>query len=722
MGLIIVLFIFYDTSSVWNVRFLGKWGYGLSHFPGEVISESITYVASGSGYYIFDIRNPCSIQKIGEFQTLGICLHSFSVYETLLCIPETRWGVSLYNISDLRNPIFISRYSNYRRLGRVHSVRFNGRYSYVACESGLVIIDFSDIRNPREVGRYNTPIDAVYSLFVSGNYAYLANGWGGLRIINIENPSQPYEMGRYTLPTRCEDVYVRDTLAFTSFQAVSEGGGLVVLNVSNPSNPIFVSRIDVGSNSFTLAVNNNYAYLTTLYPTAVNIIDISRPESLKLVGRYLPPSQIDPLFSGIGVKENLCFTCMVHKFGSQLIILDVSNPRSPVVLDSFKDFPLGTWEISGYGNIVYTSHTPVPAGGGISVFDISEPSQIRLIGTWQEDTAQYTQFKVDGNFLYTAGKSNTGRKRVFQIFDITIPENPRLIGYFETTGMGTGIDKKEDYVYFVWSSTRRRYYLWVFDVREPSQPRIVAFCSLPYSGKISISNNYAAIAGWSQGVILVDISNPTAPRVVSCIGTPEIAVYSLKFRFPYAYFVEVTGFGVVDFSEPTNPVLVFYDTLINQFYEVRAWGIDVSEDLVVISAGPKGVLVYEILDPRRPKLCGFHRTFEWAQQVFYNEGKICVADAGGIAIFEYTGSHINEKKSILSQKIKIKNNFLILRDDFRNVQNIKISIFNSLGQVLEVIQIKDKKEIPLIKIKKGIYFILVETDKKKIKEKVVLTY
>ncbi|MEO0089496.1 MAG: T9SS type A sorting domain-containing protein [candidate division WOR-3 bacterium] len=718
MSLIIVLLLFYDTSNVWNVRLLGKWGFGLPYFPGEVISESITYVGSGSGFYIFDISNPRSIQKIGEFQTLGICLNSFSVYETLLCIPENRWGIGLYNISNLRNPIFISRYTNYRLLGRAHSVRFNGRYAYVACERGLVIIDFSDIHNPREIGHYYTPDDVAHSLFVSGNYAYLANGWGGLRIINIENPSQPYEVGRYILPTTCEDVYVRDTLAFTSFQEVLAGGGFLVLNISNPSNPTLVSRIDVGSNALTMAVNNNYAYLLTVYPTAVNIIDISRPESLKLLGRYLPPSQIDPAFWGIGAKGNLCFTCMIHDFGSKFIILDVSNPSTPVVLDSFGDFPLSTWEISGCGNFIYTSHLPAD---GISIFDISEPSQIRLTGTWQEDTVHYLQFKVDGNFLYTAGRSYTNKKRIFQIFDITDPENPRLIGYFETTGMGKGVDKKGNYVYFVYSNyMRRKYNLWVFDISEPSRPRIVATCSLPYPGKISISDKYCAIAGWSEGVILVDISNPTNPVLVSRIRTPDIAVYSLKFRFPYVYFVEVTGFGVVDFSEPTNPVLVFYDTLINQFYEVRAWGIDISEDLAFISAGPKGVLVYDITDPKRPKLCGFHRTFEWAQMVFYNEGKICIADAGGIAIFEYTGSHINQKKSFLSKKIKIKNNLLILGDEFEKVQNVNISIFNSLGQILKII--KNKREIPLFKIKKGIYFILIETDKKKIKEKVVLTY
>ncbi|MEO0101912.1 MAG: hypothetical protein ABIK84_05865, partial [candidate division WOR-3 bacterium] len=49
-----------------NVRLLGKWGFGEGYMCDELISDSITYVASGSGLFIFDIRNPSSIEKIGE--------------------------------------------------------------------------------------------------------------------------------------------------------------------------------------------------------------------------------------------------------------------------------------------------------------------------------------------------------------------------------------------------------------------------------------------------------------------------------------------------------------------------------------------------------------------------------------------------------------------------------------------------------------------------------
>jgi len=44
----------------------------------------------------------------------------------------------------------------------------------------------------------NTPGEA-WSVFVKGNYAYVADG-GGLRIYDVRNPSKPLEVGYWHAP------------------------------------------------------------------------------------------------------------------------------------------------------------------------------------------------------------------------------------------------------------------------------------------------------------------------------------------------------------------------------------------------------------------------------------------------------------------------------------------------------------------------------------------
>ncbi|RLC67776.1 MAG: hypothetical protein DRI52_10465, partial [Chloroflexi bacterium] len=41
-----------------------------------------------------------------------------------------------------------------------------------------------------------------------GNYAYLADGYGGLRIINVSDPTHPTEVGFYEAGWWCEEVAV----------------------------------------------------------------------------------------------------------------------------------------------------------------------------------------------------------------------------------------------------------------------------------------------------------------------------------------------------------------------------------------------------------------------------------------------------------------------------------------------------------------------------------
>jgi hypothetical protein len=43
----------------------------------------------------------------------------------------------------------------------------------------------------------------VVDVAVSGSYAYVADGYGGLRIINVSNPSNPTEVGFYDTPGVC---------------------------------------------------------------------------------------------------------------------------------------------------------------------------------------------------------------------------------------------------------------------------------------------------------------------------------------------------------------------------------------------------------------------------------------------------------------------------------------------------------------------------------------
>ena len=101
----------------------------------------------------------------------------------------------------------------------------NDNYAYLAAgNAGLRVIDISNPATPQEVGFFSTPWDAqARDVAVSGTYAYLAD-WG-LRVIDISNPAKPQEVSYYSTTGWAESVAISDGLIY-----VADGpGGLFIL-------------------------------------------------------------------------------------------------------------------------------------------------------------------------------------------------------------------------------------------------------------------------------------------------------------------------------------------------------------------------------------------------------------------------------------------------------------------------------------------------------------
>ena len=66
-----------------------------------------------------------------------------------------------------------------------YGVVISGNHAYVADgEGGLQIIDISDSSSPFIVGSVDTP-GLAWDVFIFGNYAFVADGEGGLQIIEV---------------------------------------------------------------------------------------------------------------------------------------------------------------------------------------------------------------------------------------------------------------------------------------------------------------------------------------------------------------------------------------------------------------------------------------------------------------------------------------------------------------------------------------------------------
>jgi len=179
------------------------------------------------------------------------------------------------------NPFEVGHYDT---PGWASDVYVSGDYAYVADEnSGLRIIDISDSSNPSEEGFYDTPGQAV-GVYVSGDYAYVADRDSGLRILDINNPSNPFEAGFYDTHGDAHGVYVYNQYAY-----VADGNsGLGIIDVSNLSSIFEVNYYDTDGIARGVYVSGDNAYIAD-YWSGLRIINIYDPLSLSEVGYYDTP-------------------------------------------------------------------------------------------------------------------------------------------------------------------------------------------------------------------------------------------------------------------------------------------------------------------------------------------------------------------------------------------------------------------------------------------------
>ncbi|MBM3437017.1 MAG: T9SS type A sorting domain-containing protein, partial [Bacteroidetes bacterium] len=104
------------------------------------------------------------------------------------------------------NPVLVSRLENYTGVG--NDIRASGGYAYLADNAaGFNVINVQDPSNMFEVIHISLG-DAAIAVDVFGNYAFVANYiLGGVQVINISNPASPFIEGYYK-PSGCFAVNV----------------------------------------------------------------------------------------------------------------------------------------------------------------------------------------------------------------------------------------------------------------------------------------------------------------------------------------------------------------------------------------------------------------------------------------------------------------------------------------------------------------------------------
>lgn len=246
--------------------------------------------------------------------------------------------------------------SDYRRdVAVVESSVF--AYAFFAADTlGLYIIKYAPegIGDPDSVGGYNTP-GVSQGIAIEGNYAYLADGWGGLWIFDIRDPEN------LPSPVNLDTGWADDVAVSSGYVYVAAAGSLVVVDARDPAHPYVEGELPIDLDPITgVAVSGQFVYV---------------------VGwGFLPDSPSTNLF-----------------------VIDVSDPSAPVHVGSFvsRGGANGVSVAGSYAYMAYAYSRVFNRNHGVNVIDISEPRKPRL-AAFAETASPAQRVAIAGNYIYVA--------------------------------------------------------------------------------------------------------------------------------------------------------------------------------------------------------------------------------------------------------------------------------------------------------------------------------
>jgi len=248
-------------------------GLGLSVFE---VSEGKLKPAGRTEVSDDNVRGPESIELVG----------------TTCLLASRLTGLVVYDLADPGKPKLVTRQPTTNFARKVDVV---GQHAYVADSRGLTVMDISDLKRPKTVSFYRSP-DIATDISVNDNLAVLGCGKNWLVLLDVKDPTQPKEVGRFRGNIVWYGSFFFDTyITGDTIHAGFGEGGYLRIDISDPAKPRWVSEYHpwrdpkskepVFKGVFTRAIviDKELAYLGD--QGTIEVVDISHPSNVIYVAR-----------------------------------------------------------------------------------------------------------------------------------------------------------------------------------------------------------------------------------------------------------------------------------------------------------------------------------------------------------------------------------------------------------------------------------------------------
>jgi hypothetical protein len=589
------------TRPVPTATCLMKESYNYPMFMGDYVYISRDNLKKDKHeYYLIDISNPFKPKA-------KKCKKEYRYFNAALTIGDYAFIGQLESgysaVINISNPKDIKDISNYYG-NRVYSTSkdIQGHYLYQASyEDGFNIYDISDPRKLKKIGSFSG-IENITNIRICGNYAICLNKIY-MTIVDISDPAHPYlKIQQDFLQTQTRRIFTDKQKAYF-FDANSTMWGLDLSNLGQKLTPIYYGQYNL---LIDFQVKDNYLFVSC-YDSTVRIYD--------LIPNKRPALLSKNKFQELIINIDICDKKMMGKNGVSIYLIDIDDIKNPKIVNKI------TTDISPSVAVYYQNKLYLNCNLP-GYFD----AKLRTKDNPFQSSGNNLHFSIGATLFdhYIAIYSRNGS---VTFYDLTTYKNPAIVSSLvEYQFQVDKIKYYKDHIYII----DHKYGFECIDIKDVNKPKqeYRYFDSAGSYGAVTSDsclisyNKFGYLVACSQG----QINNSESYTKYYLDGNCR----SMAVKGDYLYIAGfLDGLMVVDISKLPHPKLTYVYKAPN-----TAEDIAIENDYLYLADGYYGLATYDIKNPGSPEIIDrFYNTANYIKQVKVDENKAVLVNNRNKLIF-----------------------------------------------------------------------------------------
>ena len=438
--------------------------------PGTAMGVSVrngyAYIADYSGgLQIIDINAGTVIKSLNT----GVRCESVAVSGNYAYVTDAVNGLSIVNITTPESAFIVKTIS-----GKARDVFLSGNYAYTVSVNGLNIVNITSPESAFVVKTVDTK-NSGSRIVTGGGYAYVAAGYEGIHIIDIDPPeSAQYLVNIYSSDS--QGIYVSGNLAYSAGFS-----GLQILDISYPENTYVLNAVRILSGAYGIDVWNGNAFMAAS-TAGLDIIDVTPWQNASEIKTVDTSGQSND----VQVVNGYAY---VADIDSGLQIIDIDPPETASIVRTV-DTPGSAYGVSISGDYAFVADWT----SGLAVVNINPPESASIVktlnpGGWCSDVV------VDNEYAYVAAYNNG-----FVIFDINPLNSAYIVKQLPMMSYPYKINVSDGYAYLCDGE------LAIIDINPPESANLVTrFDMIDQPTDVYVSANYAYVSCTTFGVRVIKL-------------------------------------------------------------------------------------------------------------------------------------------------------------------------------------------------------------------------